>query len=539
MANDKVLTCTLTLSPTMATYRDRLAQERPEVGLDSDALRKDTRDWLIQRIEDKREDYDEAAARLLGRHLYELVFRDAIRTRFKHAMQFARDDQALLRLELIFTTGTSQLASLPWEFLYPNEESGSAGFLAGQVDVYTLTRFIDPPLTSEQRPKPISRALRVLLVVSLPPDRSGDPFSIPEIKNLSALLDANARGSGQGSPAVEVHRLPNPTYDDLLNTVNGKIKGLQGAWAETADPWLPDVVHIVGEGVPGAIKLMREAATVESETAVAASARLAGQPVPLVAKDEPVGAERLRTIFMPHPPKFVFLQTCFSGRVDGDALFMAANGIVNAGIPAVLAMQYDIERDAADSFAHRVYQELLAGKAIDVAVVHGRNRLREDGVSPHSPYRAFGTPVIYLGHDGPLVERRSEAQATVREKKVAPDDAAVPHECPRCGTQCRYQACPTCALDFDCTNCETPYENPLGKICGRCKAKIVQEPWEPPPSGPAAGESDWLAPRTPAQARRGPILADRTSDWQKVPDRASDWQNLVVTSPVDPGTGAQ
>jgi hypothetical protein len=500
----------------MVSYRDRLAQEQPEVSLDSDVLRADTRDWLIQRIEGKREDGDEVAARLLGRHLYELVFCGAIRTRFENAIQFARTDQALLRLELIFTKGTSHLARLPWEFLYPNEESGSAGFLAGQVDVYTLTRFIDPPLTFEQRPKPISHALRVLLVVSVP-DRSGDPFAIPEIKNLSTLLAAKARGSGRGSAEVELHCLPNPTYDDLLNTVNGKVKGPEGAWAETADPWLPDVVHIVGEGVPGAIKLQREAVTIESEKAAAASARLARLPVPPVTMDESVGAERLRTLFMPHPPKFVFLQTCFSGRVDGDALFMAANGIVKAGVPAVLAMQYDIERDAADSFAHRVYQELLAGKAIDVAVVHGRNRLREDSVSPHSPYRAFGTPVIYLGHDAPLVEPRPEAQATMREKKVAPDEDVVPRQCPRCHAQCKWDACGTCALELNCTNpdCGTPYENPLGKICGRCKQKIVQEPWEPPPSGLAAGRSDWLVSSGPAQAGPRPVLAARTSDWQK------------------------
>jgi CHAT domain len=533
MANSNVLTCTLTLSPTKVSYRDRLAQQQPTVNLDSDTLRADIRDWLIQRIEDKREDYDEVAARLLGRHLYELVFRGVIRTRFKDAMQFARDDQALLRLEFVFTKGTSHLARLPWEFLYPNEEGGGAGFLAGEVDVYTLTRFIDPPLTSEQRPKPIGRALRVLVVVSVP-DRSGDPFSIPEIKNLSALLQNRARSGGQGSPEVEVHRLPNPTYDDLLNTVIGKVKGPEGMWAETANPWLPDVVHIVGEGVPGAIQLQREAAAIESEQAVADSARLARLPVPSVTKDESVGAERLRALFMSHPPKFVFLQTCFSGRVDGNALFMAAEGILKAGVPAVLAMQYDIEREAADSFAHRVYQELLAGKAIDVAVVHGRNRLREGSVSPHSAYRAFGTPVIYLGHDGPLVERHPEAPAPIREKKVAPGDAVSNRQCPRCHTPCLYLWCPTCALLFDCPDekCGTPYENPLGKLCGKCGRKIEQEPWEPPVGDPVQpGPSRARDIQAPAWRSSGRPTQERPSDVLR--------QKGIFSSPADDEAGAQ
>lgn len=535
MANSNVLTCTLTLSPTKVSYQDRLSQQRPTAPLDNDSLRVDTRDWLIQRIEGKGDDYDEAAARLLGRHLYELVFRGSIRTRFQDAMRVAREDQALLRLELVFTNGTSELARLPWEFLYPNEGNGSAGFLAGQVDVYTLTRFIDPPPTSERRPKPIEGALRVLLVVSV----SGreDPFTIPEIKNLSALLDDKARSSGQGRPEVEVHRLANPSYDELLNTVVGKVRGPDGMWDEMPNPWLPHVVHIVGEGVPGAIKLQRETAAIDSEQAVAESARLARLPIPTVANDESVGAERLRAIFMPHSPKFVFLQTCFSGRVDGNALFMAAEGILKAGVPAVLAMQYDIEREAADSFAQRVYQELLAGKAIDVAVVHGRNRLREGSVSPHSPYRAFGTPVIYLGHDGPLVKRRPETPAPVREKKLAPDDTVSQHECPRCHTLCLYRACPNCALLFDCP-CGTPYENPLGKICGKCKRKIEQEPWEPPVGDPAQPgpshvstppASTWRSSGWPAQERPSHVPAAREVDRQKV----------IFSSPADDEAGAQ
>ena len=71
---------------------------------------------------------------------------------------------------------------------------------------------------------------RLASLAKLPESRI-DLSDIPEIKNLSALLQNRARSGGQGSPEVEVHRLPNPTYDDLLNT---RFDAILDAWRALA-----------------------------------------------------------------------------------------------------------------------------------------------------------------------------------------------------------------------------------------------------------------------------------------------------------------
>jgi hypothetical protein len=167
-------------------------------------------------------------------------------------------------------------------------------------------------------------------------------------------------------------------------------------------------------------------------------------------------------------------------------------------------------------------------------VVHGRNRLREGSVSPHSAYRAFGTPVIYLGHDGPLVERHPEAPAPIREKKVAPGDAVSNRQCPRCHTPCLYLWCPTCALLFDCPDekCGTPYENPLGKLCGKCGRKIEQEPWEPPVGDPVQpGPSRARDIQAPARRSSGRPTQERPGDVLR--------QKRIFSSPADDEADAQ
>src|SRR6266487_265825 len=470
--------CTLTFSVDGVCYTDNvMAETKIDGDIDQDSLANDTRDWLVRRIEERREDYSQEEAKLLGRHLYEAIFRGRIRTEFEARVKRAREKRRRLRLELVFGPNMTELARLPWEFLYLAQGDVGDGFLAGEIDKLTLTRFIGPPLTSAQIPEPVDRPVKVLLAVCVK-ESTKERFRIPEIKELDGWLEkSEKRGDVQCSPDVEVCRLPNPTFEQLRKAVQGELRGTDGEPLFSA-PWFPDVVHIIGEGVPGAIVLQREAGHIASDSARAEGARLSGFATAPVKEDQPVEAQRLKQLFGDHKPLLVILHTCYSDKLDGESIYTAAQSIVGEGVTAVLAMQFTIYRGASDKFAQLLYERLLEGDSIDVAVTFARLPLRDRDVSKESPYRAFGTPVIYLGHDKPLAKERPEQQASRSGAAKLPQ--AEKRQCPRCQEMCVLLFCWNCGLCFKCPACKVDFEHALGNYCGACAEPIQQKPWRKP-----------------------------------------------------------
>ena len=310
----KVITCTLTLGRDKVYYHDTLSQAdpRPE-DIDQDILRRDTRNWLAGRIEsNRRESTDENEAKLLGRHLYEAIFRGEIATRFHQRVDEA---QGRLRLEIIFGEGAQELARLPWEFLYPNRGDRNDGFLAGEVERFTLTRFIGQPLGADKIPDPLERPVRLLLAVCAP-GYSTEEFDGEEIRELKKLLDGSAT-------AVDVRRLPNPTLKELQASVKDGSMGQDG-------PWLPDVVHIIGHGQKGAIMVHRNEQQIAADNANRLARRVR-EPAP---EYEPVAAQTLKDMFTGrNSPKLVILQTCYGDAVDGGQLYSVAENIVGPACP--------------------------------------------------------------------------------------------------------------------------------------------------------------------------------------------------------------
>jgi CHAT domain len=468
----EIVTCTMTLlDTTTVVYEDDLTDTRTPGEVDPDRLRRDTREWFADWVARKEQVCERHEVELLGRHLYETLFRGKVRQEFEKRIDFVRKRaDSRLRLQLIFHEGAKELARLPWEFLYLDRGDGDERFLAGEAEQYVLTRFVPLP-DSAKVPASLERPVKVLLAAC-----TTEGLEAEEIKELIALLKTSA----SVAPEVDLHELSNPTYAALKEAVQGVAKNPDG----TAESWKPDIVHVIGHGEPGAILLRRDDEAIADDQAVALDAKLRGEAAPPVATDEPVEAMTLRGLFDPHHPPFVFLQTCYSDAVDSVALYTTAQRIVQAGVPAVVAMQYDIERGPADKFACRVYEQLFDGKGIAAAVSAGRILLRE-GAGATSPYRAFGTPVVYLGHDGPLVKERPKPRNKPAKANPEPEQRdAETRECPRCGRICRYRACPQCALRFNCEQCKLPLEEPLGVICGACEKEIQQPPW-PRPEAPA------------------------------------------------------
>ena len=87
------------------------------------------------------------------------------------------------------------------------------------------------------------------------------------------------------------------------------------------------------------------------------------------------------------------LLACESARVGGQTLFSGlAPGLLLAGVPAVVGMQYPVTDEFANRFAHNFYSALLGERDI-LAAMHTARRLTREGT--------WYSPVLYLRQQPP------------------------------------------------------------------------------------------------------------------------------------------
>ncbi|HYR11441.1 MAG TPA: CHAT domain-containing protein, partial [Longimicrobium sp.] len=100
--------------------------------------------------------------------------------------------------------------------------------------------------------------------------------------------------------------------------------------------------------------------------------------------------------------KLVVLNACQGATVSALRPFAGlAPGLVRAGVPAVVAMQYPVRDDEALVFAEVFYRALFRGPSrgrVEVALGEARKALRQD--FPDS--RGWGAPVLYMRSSGYL-----------------------------------------------------------------------------------------------------------------------------------------
>ena len=102
--------------------------------------------------------------------------------------------------------------------------------------------------------------------------------------------------------------------------------------------------------------------------------------------------------------KLVFLNACLAGQVDSTRPFAGiAHQLLQSGLPAVIAMRYEILDHSAANFASGVYEALVSGQGrghIDAAVSIARNNLYIN-----DPNRVdYATPILWLNaEDGRIL----------------------------------------------------------------------------------------------------------------------------------------
>jgi hypothetical protein len=109
-----------------------------------------------------------------------------------------------------------------------------------------------------------------------------------------------------------------------------------------------------------------------------------------------LGATDLALLLDDHDPlRLVFLNSCEGAKGSPrDTFSSTASTLVRSGIPAVVAMQYEITDKAAIDFSRAFYEALADGLPVDVAVVEARTAVKMTSALE------WGTPVLYMRSTG-------------------------------------------------------------------------------------------------------------------------------------------
>ena len=116
--------------------------------------------------------------------------------------------------------------------------------------------------------------------------------------------------------------------------------------------------------------------------------------------------------------RLAFLNSCEGARgSEGDAFSSTAATLVRRGVPAVVAMQYEITDGAAIEFSRDFYEAISDGLPVDAAVAEART-----AVSMKSALE-WGTPVLYMrSPNGAIFDIRRTGERRVNAPELRKED---------------------------------------------------------------------------------------------------------------------
>jgi hypothetical protein len=299
----------------------------------------------------------------IGARLHDFLFDEPISTLYRTALRTLNEGELLpLRLCL----NHRSLAFLPWETLYDQKSRRHIS----HNGLVPFARVAPDSLPGKINP---ARPLRILGMVSyavqLGTIKLGPLEEERERSQINAALK-KLHDSGQ----VDLRWTATATQRELMRMLGPGAEG---------DPW--DVWHFIGHGGFCSEKQMGY---------IVIEAPGGGDGVPLFAN------KLVDTLFAtPNYPKLVVLNSCSGAQSEAGELFSStAIHLIRNGIPAVIAMQFDISNKMAVDFSECFYTHLADGHSIATAMVNTRIELNTRQVSE------WVSPVLYLNTaDGPMI----------------------------------------------------------------------------------------------------------------------------------------
>ncbi len=369
---------------TMRFPYDASALERQLLGLENAILKSGS---LRRDIRASAPETESVTA--FGTHLFQALFSEEVQTALRRSQDRARAEKKGLRVRMRIEA--PELSSLPWEFMYDPSE-GDFVCLSSETPIVRYLEF-DRPLEELSVEPPIS----ILAVCASPSDRPG----LDVAKERGRIEKATEEMRRDGTLTLTWQE--NTTYRELQRALR------KGTY---------HILHFVGHGGFDSVADEGMLALTNDEGGTALTS-----------------ATDLARLLADHPTlRLVVLNSCLGARGSTTNVFSStAAALVRRGVPAVVAMQYEISDLAAIEFSRSLYEAIADGLPIDAAVSEARKMV----VVTARNSVEWGTPVLHMrSPDGVLFKvdtsktgthaRRRMTMEQVRRIREEPTPPAAP-----------------------------------------------------------------------------------------------------------------
>lgn len=316
---------------------------------------------------------------VFGRKLTRILLSEEIRVLYALCREKAREQG--VRMRVLLNPVGRNVCRIPWEFI--TDPDADDEHLALRVAIARTPHLMEPTA-----PLRIVPPLRVLGVMSRPRD----------LAQLEADHERSSISSALGhltSDLLHVEWLDSDRWQVLRSRLS-------------AEPW--HILHFIGHGgfdedlQSGYLELTDEE----------------GNALPVQASD-------VAGFIRDNPQlKLVVLNACESAAAGDDGIFSStAAKLVRAGVPAVVAMQFEITDPAALAFSYSFYEAIARGTPVDRAVTHAREEVK---ITTRS--LEWATPVLFLAssetHVFEVPEPEARIPAPIREPQEPPPYSPPP-----------------------------------------------------------------------------------------------------------------
>lgn len=299
-----------------------------------------------------------------GERLFNQVFTGEVKDYFYRCWGQALQQDKGLRLRLAVDPS---LDDLPWEFLCTGRE-----FIALNPQT-PVVRFIEQPLPIP--PLKTELPLEILVVIASPGDQ--------------ARLDSAAEKAriSQALHSLQEHNFVRLTYLEGPDT-----------WPRLIDALRPDHVHVLHFIGHGAFDEQRGEGVLLMEDQFGDTRNVGSEQLKLLM----IGKRHLR---------LVMLNSCLGAAARaGEPFSSVGAGLVRAGLPAVIAMQFEVSDRAARLLAETFYESIALNLPVDQALTEAR---REIALIERDSLE-WATPVIFMQvPDGQLFDLTRPATVTL------------------------------------------------------------------------------------------------------------------------------
>ncbi len=322
-----------------------------------------------------------------GRSLFDQVIREQVRETYYQVLGQATQQEKGLRLRLALDPS---LGDLPWEFLATPQNE----FLG--LDPHTpIVRYIEQP--NPVAPLRGELPLNLLVVIASPKD---------QVPLNTAAEKARIAGALQ---SLEAQNFVRVSYLEGRDT-----------WPRLIDTLRPDDTHILHFIGHGAFDESHSEGVLLMEDASGETKMVGSDLLRILVR----GKRRLR---------LVVLNSCLgTAASQGEPFSSVGAGLVRAGVPAVIAMQFEVSDAAARIIAETFYESLALNFPVDYAMTEAR---REIALLDRDSLE-WATPVLFMQvPDGQLfdfTQAAGEAKPTPRAVPPPPaEEVATPSPAPK------------------------------------------------------------------------------------------------------------